>query len=315
MFSLELFLIAFIAVAVLLVTAVPGYLLIKKKMIGEDCISGFSKVMLYVCQPCLAVYSFQTAEYSPEKLGELGLFALLSVTIMIVMLSGTYLVLRKKCKDPVYRIMTIATSFSNCAFFGIPVIEALMPEQAGEMIVYTTVFAVVMNIAGWTVGSAIISQNPKYMSPKKIFLNPATLGTAVALVLFITGVPIQADFGNMITILGKMCSPLSMLIMGMRLATMKFAPMFTDLRVYFTVAVKQLVMPAVAFLMVVFLPFAPEFRAAFFIICACPAASVVLNFAEIVGEGQREAANTVLLSTILSIVTIPTMMLLLPLLL
>lgn len=315
MFSLELFLIAFIAVAVLLVTAVPGYLLIKKKMIGEECISGFSKVMLYVCQPCLAVYSFRNVEYTPEKLGELGIFALLSITIMLVMLSGTYLLLRKKCKDPVYRIMTIATSFSNCAFFGIPVIEALLPEQASEMIVYTTVFAVVMNIAGWTVGSAIISQNPKYMSPKKIFLNPATIGTVVALVIFITGMPIQTDFESMITILGKMCSPLSMIIMGMRLATMKFVPMFTDLRVYLTVAVKQMVMPAVAFLMVAFLPLAPELRAAFFIICACPAASVVLNFAEIVGEGQREAANTVLLSTILSIVTIPTMMLMLPLLL
>ena len=314
MFSFDLFIIAFIAVAVLLVTAVPGYLLIKKKMIGEECISGFSKVMLYVCQPCLAVYSFRNTEYSPEKLAELGIFALLSITIMLVMLSGAYLILRKKCKDPVYRIMTIATSFANCAFFGIPVIEALMPEQASEIIVYTTVFAVVMNIAGWTVGSAIISQNPKYMSPKKILLNPATIGTAVALVIFITGMPIQSDFESMITILGKMCSPLSMIIMGMRLATMRLRDVFTSPISYVAVAAKQLLMPLLAFALIYFLPIDPAMKSTFYVITATPVASAVLNYSEIAGHGQKEAATMLLLGTILSVVTLPIMVLLLPLL-
>ena len=310
----ELMLVAFIAVAVLLVTAVPGYVMLKKRMLSEDCISGFSKVLLFVCQPCLAVYTFQGLEFSFEVLKNIGIFALLSILVMLIMLSCAYLVLRKKCKDPVYRIMTIATSFANCAFFGIPVIEALMPDRAAGMIIYTTVFAVVMNVSGWTLGSAIISQNPKHMSVKKIFLNPAMIGTLVALAIFCFEIPIQSDLNNMITILGKMCSPLSMIIMGMRLSTMKLLPMFTDLRIYLTVAVKQIVMPALAFLMVLFLPLPYEMKAAFFIVCACPAASIVLNFAEIVGEGQKEAANTVLLSTMLSIVTMPPMMMLLKLL-
>jgi predicted permease len=54
-------------------------------------------------------------------------------------------------------------------------------------------------------------------------------------------------------------------------------------------------------------------RRALFITCATPAASIVLNFSEIVGEGQKEAANLVLLSTISSIVTLPIIMLMLPL--
>jgi predicted permease len=62
------------------------------------------------------------------------------------------------------------------------------------------------------------------------------------------------------------------------------------------------------------LPIDGDVKRTFFIICSCPVASVVLNYAEIIGEGQREAANTVLLGTILSIVTLPIMMLLMPLL-
>jgi len=44
--------------------------------------------------------------------------------------------------------------------------------------------------------------------------------------------------------------------------------------------------------------------------CACPVASVVQNFAELLGEGQDIAANTVLLGSICSIATLPVLALL-----
>lgn len=309
-----IFQVAFIAVLVLLLAAVPGYIMIKKKMVSEDCIPGFSKVMIYFCQPCLAIYTFASATYTPEKLLDLGIFTLISIAINAIMLGGVFLLMRKKHKDAAYRIMTVATTFANCAFFGIPVIEAVMRESASGLIIYTTVYAVIMNVMGWTVGSAIISGNAKYIAPKKIFLNPAMIGAVIAFLLFVLQIPIQADLQNMITIAGKMCTPLSMIIMGMRLATVDLKTIFCDLRIYLTIAVKQIVMPLVGFIMVLFLPISYEIKAAFFIICACPVASIVLNFSEMLGEGQKEAASSVLLGTMLSIVTMPLMMLLLPLL-
>lgn len=309
------FLITLVAVAVLLVTAVPGYLFTKTKMIGEECIASFSKVLLFVCQPCLAVYTFGTTDYTPEKLMSLGVFALLSVAIFVIMLGGAFLVLRRKYEQPIYRIITIATTFSNSAFFGIPIIEALFPDTSDDLIIYTTIFALVMNVVGWTVGSAIISQNLKHMSLKKVFLNPPMIGTVVALILFIFEISLPESLFDMVTTAARMSSPLSMIILGMRLGTMKLSALFGNFRVYLTIAVKQLVMPLVALALVLFLPVPRDVAATFFVICATPAASVVLNFAEIVGEGQREAANTVLLSTLLTVVTLPVMMLLLPLLL
>ena len=310
-----IFKIAVIAVAVLLLSAVPGYIMMKKKMVGERCIGDFSKVLMYVCQPCLSVYTFTSIEYTPEKLRNIGIYALLCVAICGVMLGVTYLILRRKCEKPIYRIMTIATTFSNCAFFGIPIIEALLPESAPSLIVYTTVFALVMNVSGWTIGSAIIARDAKYISLKKIFLNPAMLGGIVAFLLFVFSVPIQEDLAGMIELTARMSSPLSMIIMGMRLATMNFGELWRDVKVYITVAVNQILMPALAFAMVYFLPVALEVKQSFFIISACPIASVVLNFAEVIGEGQREGAKMFLLGTILSIVTLPLMMLLLPYLL
>ena len=308
------FKIALIATAVLLLAAVPGYILMKRKMLDESCISGFSKILLFVCQPCLAVYTFTSATLSLEKLIEVGIFAALTAVIFLIVLGGAWIFLHKKYSEPIYRIVTIATTFANCAFFAIPIIEALLPEISEEVIIFTTAFAVVMNVIGWTLGAAIISGDARYISLKKIFLNPAMIGTVVAVLIFVSRIPIEGDLRNMIVTTARMSTPLSMIIMGMRLATMDIRSLFTDLRVYLTVAVKQIVMPLIAFLLVLYLPISSEVKQTFFIICACPVASVVLNFAEIVGAGQREAAKMLLLGTLISIVTLPPMMLLLPLL-
>lgn len=309
-----IFTIAFIAVLVLLLCAVPGFIFVKKKMVSEDCIPGFSKVLLFFCSPCLSIYTFKSAKLSTEQLVDIGIFALLAIAIHAIMLLGSYLILRKRYENAIYRIITIATSCANCAFFGIPIIEALMGERAADIMIYTTVYAVVLNVVCWTVGSAIISGDTKYITPKKVFVNPAMIGGLIGFALFVLEVPIQDDLFNMITIAGKMCSPLSMIIMGMRLATVDLKAMFTNVKNYIAIAAKGFVMPLVSFALVYFLPVSADIKMAFFIICACPVASVVLNFSEMLGEGQREAAGLVLLGTILSIVTLPIMMLMLPLL-
>jgi predicted permease len=308
-----IFLITLGAVAILLATAVPGFVFVRKNMISEDCIPGFSKVLLFVCQPCLIIYPFISVEFSLEYLANLGIFAALIILVFAIMLGAAYLVMGKRCENPIYRIITIATTFSNCAFFGIPIIEEVLRDSADELIPYTTVFAVVMNIIGWTVGSAIISRNIKHISLKKSFINPAAIGFVLAMIVFITNVSLPESLANMITIIGKMSTPLSMIIMGMRLATMKLGKLFTDYRIYLTILVKQFVMPLVTFAIIMALPFIDVgVKKTLFITCACPIASVVLNFSELVGQGQAEAANSVLLSTMLSIITLPIMMLLLP---
>ena len=216
-----------------------------------------------------------------------------------------------------YRICTIATTLTNCAFFGIPVIEALYGDAASELLVYTSVYAVVMNILGWTVVSAIIAKDTHYMSLRKIVLNPATLGLVCAILLYVLRVPVFSGYptlGNMIEILGRMTSPLSMIVMGMRLSTMNLRELFGDVRIYLTIAVKQFGMPLVAFVILLILPMDPVMKQVLYIMCACPVAAIVQSFSEMIGQGQKEGAKLVLLGTLLSILTLPITSLLIPLL-
>lgn len=318
---MDVLLISLFAVAVLLISAVPGYVLIKKNMISRDCIAGLSKILLYVSNPCLVIYTFSVTPFSVEKLIDIGIFAGLCFLLNGAMLGISYLALRHKSKEPIYRIMTVATTFANCSFFGIPIIEALFPAEAAGMIVYTTVYAQVMNIYGWTVGSAIIAADSKYISLKKIVVSPVVIGLAAALIIYLVRIPLVFDIPgteitftlvqDMITIMGRMATPVSMLIMGMRLGTMRVGRIFKSPLVYATIALKQLAMPLLTFAILYFLPLDPMLKAAFYVISACPVASVVLNYSEMLGEGQEQAASMVLAGTILSVATLPIMSLLL----
>lgn len=309
---MKTFLVALGAVAVLLAAAVPGYVLKKKNMVSEDTMPSLSKILLYICTPCLSIYTFKNATFSMEMLGNIGVFSLLALLVQVIILGIAYLLFRRKMKEPLYRIMTIACALGNCAFFGIPILEALYPETASGLLIYTSVYAIIMNVIGWTIGAAIISQNLKYVSVKKVLLNPATVALVLAVPFFVFEIPLPESLDSMISLIGRMATPISMLIMGMRLATTDLKRLFTTKQIYIAIFMKQFVMALVCLLLVAFLPVDGGMKAVLYIICCCPVASVVLNFSEILGEGQKEAASAVLLSTLFSIVTLPIMVLLLP---
>ena len=318
---MQVFFISLCAVGVLLLMAVPGFVLKRVGLLPGECIPGLSRILVYLCQPCLIIYTFMSTPFSWERVASMGWFALACLVIHVIMLGGAFLLFEKRGRSEVtYRILTVATTFANCAFFGIPVIEALFPEVSSSLIIYTTVYAVVMNVLGWTVGSAIISRDTRYISLKKIFLNPILFGFVIGVILFALGTDLSfllpggtvfTLLRDGITVIARMATPISMIVMGIRLSEIRLRDILTDRRVYLTVFIKQVIMPLVALLVIKLFPLANEVRAAFYIISACPAASVVLSYSELCGTGQREAAGTLLLSTALNIVTLPLMMLLL----
>ncbi|MBR5140811.1 MAG: AEC family transporter [Clostridia bacterium] len=310
---MPIFFSALIAVAVLLLVASPGYIFIKKGFVSDECISAFSKLLLFVCQPALVLYTFISTEFSVEILRDLGVFVIASILIHAVMLGSVTLILRKRFSSVAARISTIAVTFANSAFFGIPIIEAVMGERALGLVIYTTVYAMVMNLLGWTVGSAIISKSKRYITAKKLFINPYMISVLIALPLFIFSPEIPGQLSSMITVLGKATSPISMIIIGMRLAKVDLKKLLTNARIYLVSFTKLVVMPTVAFAIIYFFPIGADAKSVFYIIAACPTASIVLNFSELIGEGQEEAVSSVLMATVLSVVTLPFMMLMLPL--
>lgn len=296
-------------VLVMLAYAAPGFIFIKRKMIGEESISAFAKVLLLVCQPCLSIYSFNKADFTPELGAEMLQFFVLGTVLQLIMLLLTYLVFRKKCReDASYRVCTIAGTLGNVGFLGVPLLEALVDNK--NAVAFSAVFIIGMNFISWTVASAIITGDKKYISIKKLIFNQVIFTLAIALPLFLTKTKLPAVLDNGVTVLGKMTTPISMLILGMRLGLIEFKQLFADKKVFFFIFLKLIVFPLFGMAAVQFLPLESYVKATLIILCCCPTASVVLSFAEMYNKGQKTAANIVLISTLLSVITIPLMLML-----
>lgn len=302
------FLITFSTVLIMICYAIPGFILVRTGQIKENAIPAFAKVLMYVCSPCLTIYTIANLKYSFTIVKEVIIVLVSSLAIQILILMVSRFIFRRHTEDVKYRVCTIATAMGNCGFMGVPLLEAVMPEHP-EALAMSTAYCVGMNLIGWTIASAIISNDVKYMKVHKALLNPAVLSLIVAIPLFVTETKLPSQLNNMVTLLGKMSLPMCMLIMGMRLATMELKNLFNDKMQYFIIFVKQIVMPVIALLIFMALPVAPYLKKTMFILSASPVASVVLNFSEMIGEGQKTAANLVLLGTLSSVITIPLLML------
>ncbi len=297
-------------VGVMLLYSAPGFGLVKCGKIRPESISAFATVLMYVCQSCLVVYSFQKVKYTPALFRNMLIFFVLAAGIQALLLLVYYLLFRKKYGSVRWRIATIAGAFGNCAFMGVPILEHLLPHYPNA-VVFSAVYSISMNLLGWTVASAIIANDKKYIKPKNFFLNPSMIALYIALPLFFTHTDIGGNvFGDAVFLLAKMTTPMCMLIMGMRLACVPLKTVITQKLNYFVLFMKQIVMPVIGLTIVNVLPLDRSMKLTFYIICCCPIASVVLNYSEMIGEGQDTAANLVLFGTFTSIITIPVMMML-----
>ena len=299
---------ALTTVGVMLFYAVPGFLLVKTKLVGSEGISNFAKLLMYVCSPMLVIYSFININFSWSLVGKMGIAFAIAMAVMLLFVLVFSRIFKNKA-DAKYRIYTLATVFPNCAFMGVPILQAVLPQYP-EALAFSVMFSMALNISAWTVGSFVITGDKRYIRPRKVFLNPQIFAMLVAIPLFVFGVKLPTQLDGMVTLLGKMSTPLCMLIMGMRLATTPVKGIFLKPMQYLIIAIKQLALPLLVYLLLLPLPLDYNMKASMYIIFACPVASVILSFAEMLGKGQRDAANMVLLGTSLSALTIPLMCLL-----
>ena len=296
-------------VALMLVYTIPGYLLMKKKLVRPDSISTLATLLLYVCSPFQTIYAMQQVEYSPYMVKYLAITLGLGFLLMGGVMALLYIITAKKQTEVPWRICITAAVMGNCGFMGIPLLEALLPEYP-QAVGFASMFFVAYNVLMWTMVSFIITRDKKYISAKKIFMNPSVIAMGISLVMFFARIKVAGQVSDVISLLSKMCTPLCMLILGMRLALVPIKPIFTSFVQYAAIALKLIVFPLLTLLICSILPLEREYAVGMYILGCAPVGNMVLSFAELLGEGQDTAANVVLLSTLLSMITIPLMLML-----
>ena len=87
-----------IMVGIMLAYAVPGFILIKTKFVKTDSISAFSKLLMFVCQPALTLYSFNKADFTKQLGINLLIFLAIITAVQLIFIGIFYLIFRKKTR-------------------------------------------------------------------------------------------------------------------------------------------------------------------------------------------------------------------------
>lgn len=306
------FKIALSTVLTTLLYILPGYLLSKTKRASGDHLSTLSSVLIYVLGPCMQISSFIALDYSFENLKLMGLYFIVSFLLQAAFLAIIYLIVRKKHSDPRYRILNIAMVLGNVGFYGLPIVKALLPDNP-EVMCYSSIQVITMNILVFTMGIYCLTMDKKYMTLRSALINPATFAFVIAVPLYITGAKnyLPQLVIDAVDLLGKMTTPVCMIILGIRLGTVPFKQLWTNKFVYIAAFGKMIVFPLFCYGIVFFLPLPYSFKASILILAATPCASVILNLAEIHHSEMDLSANCILVSTLLSFITLPIIALLL----
>ena len=306
------FTVTFSNVLLMLLYLLPGFFMCKVRKVKPDHLSSISVILLYICGFALYVNALYGLDPSPELFLKMGLFLLIALAGETALMLLILLVLGKeKRKEFALRMLSIATVMGNVGFFGMPVVRALFPD-APEAAVYSSMFNAALNILAWTVGVFTLTGEKKHISLKSALVNPSMLAVFTGIILCLLNAKdwlpdiLRTGFST----LGAMSTPLCMIILGVRLAAMDFRALFTTPLAWLISAGKLLVFPLFCYLLVLPLPLDPVFKGSILILAGTPCASILLNLAEIHHNGQELAANCALLSTLLSILTIPLLSLL-----
>jgi predicted permease len=130
----------------------------------------------------------------------------------------------------------------------------------------------------------------------------------VGLLLFFTGIQLPNVVIKTLGYIKELNTPLAMFTVGVYLAQTDIKKMFFRRSLYAVSGVRLLVVPAIVFLLMWLVPQAwYDMKLALLIAAACPVGSNVAVYAQLHGKDYPYAVETVIVSTLLSIVTIPVM--------
>ena len=323
-------------VGIFFMLMIPGIILKKCNMISDGFGKGLSNLVLYIAQPALVFLAY-VRDFDKEIFIN-SIYVLVFSIIAHTLFSVIAFLAFKKAPENRARMLKFATIFSNAAFLGIPLINAVLEQTYPGSTLYASIYNITFNLFLWSLGVKICTEGrddnengicdsrdaaielAQSIGAKtayggsilKTLLHPVTLAAGVGLIFFILPINgfIPTIFIDFLTMLKNLVAPLSMLVIGIRLADMDFSGVHKDKHMYIFVALRHFLLPIamVAIIKLVELTgltIHPAVSMVTIIMAATPAASSATMFAEKYNCDASYVSRLVTLSTLLSICTIP----------
>ena len=292
-------------VAVIFILIGVGFFCVKVKFIDRNGVAQMTNILLTFVTPCVLIQSYQAKVYTSELAMGLLWGAIFSAISIVGTTFVSNLLFRKEETNR-YRINRFASVYSNCGFMAIPLLQSVL---GADGVFYGSSYLAIFTVLYWTLGAYTFSENTKELSLKNVVLNIGVIATVVSVLLFVFEIKLPNIVMQPIGFLAGLNTPIAMIILGSYLAGLNFKEVIKSGGIYAVSFLRLLVFPLLSLGICMLLKLDEGVAQAIMISSACPTAAVTTLFAVRFKMDAGYSAQIVSVTTLLSIITIPLVML------
>ena len=284
-----------------------GFFIKKINLVSDKTVDELSDVLLKIILPSSIIASGFEGKNSDIKSVWLSLVIISICSVFFFVFS--FIVFRWIIKDKVKRNLAINMSvFVNSGFICFPLVNAIFRSSG---MIYAVVYNLLYNIFMYTIGIRLFGdEKGRKLDIKAIILNPLTIASLFALVLFflpLDGGGVVEDF---LSTIGGMSGPLSMMLVGSWLIGVDLKSVLKKPLCYLVSLMRLLILPLLVFFVLSLLDVDELMTDTITLISAIPVGTLNVIFSKKFGGDSHLANETMMQSLVLSVVTIPLIVLL-----
>jgi len=304
-------------VFILIILGLIGVIASKTGLINEPVKQGLSGIIFNITLPLLILNSLSDMELTGEVLFNSLLVILFSfLALALLYLTGTISSRIMSLNRRATSIHVVHTMFGNIVFLGFPLIHVLFGNKG---LLFAMLFHLCSNTMQWTFGVYLLAaeQKQNILAGLKKLINPNTIAFFLGLILMSLNWSIPVVFKKSLGGLGNTSLYLSMLYIGAVLSEITIQSLIWKFRVLI-LSINKLVLSPVLILLIIsailnITGWEMDTIALSVIIMqsAMPCMVIIIIMAKKYGADDVHATQNVLTSTLLSVLTLPLIVLLL----
>ncbi|MBQ8296158.1 MAG: AEC family transporter [Ruminococcus sp.] len=285
---------------IMLILILIGVLCAKTRIISKETNKQLSGFVLQVVNPVLILMSFQT-EYRPELAKNLLITFGLSILSFLIMIGASWLLIRsREGRDTA--IERFASTYSNCGFMGIPLINALFGMEG---VFYLTAFIAVFNFAVWTHGVILISGQKSLKQVVKVFYSPTIIAIVLGIVMFFAQIRIPSVPAQALQFIADINTPMAMIVSGITMSQTNVLKLIKKPGIYYISLLKLIVLPLILIGVLSLFNIDEIVRVTVLIAASAPPAAMCTLLSIKYEKNSLYASEIFTAGTILSIGTLP----------
>lgn len=223
------------------------------------------------------------------------MFLVMGGTMAVSALLGRSLRTEQKLRSA----MTSLVTFPNCTFLGLPLCMALFGQTA---VLYNCAALIAFNVLFFTVQLPMFTGGKRNL---KAVLTVPTLATALLLVMLALGLHWPAPVQTVVSSIGSMITPMSLIIIGVMLSENDLLAIFREKAVYLVMLLRNFLIPVAAMLLLCVIPLDSEAKLCILVYLSCPCATLTTIYSIQTDTRPELCARAVLFSTIAFAASLP----------